>query len=200
MAHYDPQYGYLLTAKEVSDMTGFTMNQLRNYRQRGNSPIHFLTDGNTSWYRKEDVLAYIETNGTKKLEYHTTGSYNPAPVVGTPKNQEQREHLATMAKITTENAWGSHGTWLTEQSGLPDAHNKVNEWARHFWDLYRQEIPEAEEFIPLNISRIENPSQYWKAITWAVRRATAHIKGWNDVTDREIMDIPVGEVPPSRIV
>jgi len=200
MAHYDPQYGYLLTTKEVSNMTGFTLNQLRNFRQRGNSPIHFLTDGNTSWYRKEDVIAYIESNGTKKLEYHTTGTYSPAPITGSVKNLEQREHLEAIGKITTANAWGSHGTWLTEQSGLADANTKINEWAKHFWELYLGSNPEVGEFMPLHISRRENPSQYWRAITWAVRKATAYIKGWDDITDREIMEIPVGEVPPSKIV
>lgn len=200
MTEYHPIYGALLTSRQASDLTGFTMNQLRNFRQRPDSaPFGFVRQGGTSWYRKDDIEAWLEKNGAVAYEYVVPASGVSSPLRSTATDSTKREVLNELAKITTKNAWGSHGTWLTEQSGLQDAHNKVNEWAEHYWRLYREANPEAEEFMPLNFSRIDNPTQYWQAITWAVRRATAYIRNW-EVTDREIMDIPVGEVPPSKIV
>jgi hypothetical protein len=176
------------------------MNQLRNFRQRPETaPFGFVRQGGTSWYRKDDIEAWLEKNGAVAYEYIVPASGVSSPLRSTATDSTKREVLSELAKITTKNAWGSHGTWLTEQSGLQDAHSKVNEWAEHFWRLHLEENPDAGEFIPLNFSRIDNPSQYWQAITWAVRRATAYIRNW-EVTDREIMDIPVGEVPPSKIV
>lgn len=199
MTDYHPLYGELLTSRQTSNLTGYTMNQLRNFRQRADTaPFGFVRQGGTSWYRKDDIEAWLEQNGAVKYEYVSAGI--ATPLRSNVTDTKTREHLAELAKITTRNAWGSHGTWLTEQSGLSDAHNKVNEWAEHFWNLYRADNDGIEEFVSLNFSRIDNPTQYWHAITWAVRKATAHIRGWDDVTDREIMDIPVGEVPPSKIV
>jgi hypothetical protein len=200
MTEYHPIYGALLTSRQASDLTGFTMNQLRNFRQRPETaPFGFVRQGGTSWYRKDDIEAWLEKNGAVAYEYIVPASGVSSPLRSTATDSTKREVLSELAKITTKNAWGSHGTWLTEQSGLQDAHSKVNEWAEHFWRLHLEDNPDAGEFIPLNFSRIDNPSQYWQAITWAVRRATAYIRNW-EVTDREIMDIPVGEVPPSKIV
>lgn len=200
MTEYHPIYGALLTSRQASDLTGYTMNQLRNFRQRPDTaPFGFVRQGGTSWYRKDDIEAWLEKNGAVAYEYVVPATGVSTPLRSTATDSTKREVLSELAKITTKNAWGSHGTWLTEQSGLQDAHSKVNEWAEHYWRLHLEDNPDDGEFIPLNFSRIDNPSQYWQAITWAVRRATAYIRNW-EVTDREIMDIPVGEVPPSKIV
>jgi len=201
MTDYHPIYGELLTSRQTSDLTGYTMNQLRNFRQRTDTaPFGFVRQGGTSWYRKDDIEAWLEKNGAVEYEYVAPPSGITTPLRSTVTDAKTREHLAELAKITTKNAWGSHGTWLTEQSGLSDAHNRVNEWAEELWNLHRSDNPDAEEFMALNFSRVDNPAQYWPAITWAVRKATAFVRGWNDVTDAEIMEIPVGEVPPTKVV
>jgi hypothetical protein len=200
MTEYHPLYGELLTSRHTSEITGFTMNQLRNFRQRPDTaPFGFVRQGGSSWYRKDDIEQWLEQNGAVTYEYVTPASGITSPLRSTTVDATKRSQLTELAKITTKNAWGSHGTWLTEQSGLKDAHTRVDEWAEQLWALHRQDNPDADEFMPLNFSRIDNPSQYWPAITWAVRKATAYIRNWN-VTDEEIMDIPVGEVPPSKIV
>ena len=200
MTEYHPLYGELLTSRHTSDLTGYTMNQLRNFRQRPETaPFGFVRQGGTSWYRKDDIEAWLEQNGAIAYEYVKPEAGISAPLRSNAIDGKKREHLAELSKITTKNAWGSHGTWLTEQSGLKDAHQRVDEWAEHFWNLHREANPDADEFMPLNFARVDNPTMYWPAITWAVRRATAHIRGW-DILDSEIMEIPIGEVPPSKIV
>lgn len=201
MTDYHPIYGELLSSRQTSDLTGYTMNQLRNFRQRPESaPFGFVRQGGTSWYRKDDIEAWLESNGEVEYEYIKPPDAISAPLRSGTRDAKKREQLAEIAKITTKNAWGSHGTWLTEQSGLQDAHGRVSEWAEHYWNLHRDEDPDADEFMALNFSRIDKPTQYWPAITWAVRKATAYVRGWDDITDSEIMNIPVGEVPPSKVV
>jgi len=200
MTTYHPRYGTLLTSREVADRTGFTLNQLRYQRQNPeHAELPFLRQGGTSFYRESDIELWLSENGGIEEEYIIGAKAKATPLTNPNADRAKVGILAELTKITTKNAWGSHGTWLTEQSGLPEPYKKVDEWAEHFWNLHREANPEAEEYVSLNFSRIDNPRQYWPAITWAVRRATAYIRGW-DVTDAEIMEIPIGENPPTKIV
>jgi hypothetical protein len=200
MPEYHHMYGELLNSRQVCDLTGFTMNQMRNYRQRPETaPFGFIRQGGTSFYRKDDVEIWLEHNGGADFDYIKVPNGVEAPLRSLVTDTTKRGHLAELAKLTTKNVWGSQAKWLIEQSGLQDVNRKVDAWAEEFWNLHREANPEAEEYVSLNFSRIDNPTQYWPAITWAVRRATAYVRGW-DVSDQEIMDIPIGDNPPMKIV
>ncbi len=70
-----PVYGELLTAKEVSEATHFTLNQLRNWRNDTRAhlaPFGSIQIGGTSYYRKIVVEAWIERNGTQSAVYRMT--------------------------------------------------------------------------------------------------------------------------------
>lgn len=72
MRHH-PKFGELLTAKEVSDLTGFTMNQLRNWRipaRRQLAPFGYLSIGATPLYRKVVVEAWLEQSGPQQVQYY----------------------------------------------------------------------------------------------------------------------------------
>lgn len=202
MGHYDPQYGMLLTSKEVSDLTGFTINQLRNFRQRGNSPIHFLSDGNTSWYRESDVIRYIETNGTKKMEYHVTGDYEAAPLTGAPADVEARKHVADMAKILTRNAWSKWTETLTQHGGLPheEAYQFLLTETVRLYELKHGE--NLNDLYPgQNMDfwlRKNDPLRFWEGRTYATRSLARKLYGWN-VTDLDIINTPIGDNPPAKI-
>jgi hypothetical protein len=201
MGYYDPKFGDLLTSKETAELTGFTMNQLRNFRQRGNSPIHFLSDGNTSWYRKQDVMTYIQQNGVKKLEYHTTGSYEPAPVSEIDVSPERREHFAAMAKITSYNSFAREETLA--QSGFGSYGEGANFMATEGYRLYELATGEdlSELFAPdsaaYNMSRKTMPQIFWPIQVYGVRAGARKVYGW-DVSDQDIINAPVGEVPPTK--
>ena len=176
------------------------MNQLRNFRQKPEtSPFRFIKQGGTAFYRKDDIEAWAEANGSLTFDYVEVPGITGEPLRSIATDAKKSAQILELAKLTTKNVWGSQAKWLIEQSGLQDVNRKVDAWAEEFWNLHREANPEAEEYVSLNFSRIDNPTQYWPAITWAVRRATAYVRGW-DVTDREIMDIPIGDNPPGKIV
>ena len=198
MTHYDPVYGDLLTSRQVSDQTGFTLNQLRNHRAKPTTAAFpHVRQNATSWYRKDDIEKWLTENGVVTTEYVAIAGFSSSPLHSISTDTKHRGHLTDLAKITTTNAWGSHGTWLLEQSGLREPYKRVDEWAEELWNKHRATTPEAEEFMSLNFSRLDLVTQYWPATVWAVRRATAHVRGW-EVTDEEIMAMPVGDVPPNK--
>jgi hypothetical protein len=200
MTTYHPVFGELLNSRQASALTGHTMNQLRNFRQKPEtSPFRFIKQGGTAFYRKDDIEAWAEANGSLTFDYVEVPGITGEPLRSIATDAKKSAQILELAKLTTKNVWGSQAKWLIEQSGLQDVNRKVDAWAEEFWNLHREANPEAEEYVSLNFSRIDNPTQYWPAITWAVRRATAYVRGW-DVTDREIMDIPIGDNPPGKIV
>jgi hypothetical protein len=200
MTTYHPVFGELLNSRQASALTGHTMNQLRNFRQKPEtSPFRFIKQGGTAFYRKDDIEAWAEANGSLTFDYVEVPGITGEPLRSIATDAKKSAQILELAKLTTKNVWGSQAKWLIEQSGLQDVNRKVDAWAEEFWNLHREANPEAEEYVSLNFSRIDNPTQYWPAITWAVRRATAYVRGW-DVSDQEIMDIPIGDNPPMKIV
>ena len=200
MTTYHPVFGELLNSRQASALTGHTMNQLRNFRQKPEtSPFRFIKQGGTAFYRKDDIEAWAEANGSLTFDYVEVPGITGEPLRSIATDAKKSAQILELAKLTTKNVWGSQAKWLIEQSGLQDVNRKVDAWAEEFWNLHREANPEAEEYVSLNFSRIDNPTQYWQAITWAVRRATAYVRGW-DVSDQEIMDIPIGDNPPMKIV
>lgn len=200
MSTYHPKYGELLTSREVSDLTGFTMNQLRNQRTKPEaSPIKFVRQGGTSWYRKSDVDAYIEINGGSEWEYIGGPESITTPLVNESAVGQRKEYLDELSKITTRNAWTKWYTWFTDQSGWKDPYGDTRKWQVELWKLSTGE--DLDELYPKSAfykMRAEDPMRFWPSITFAMRKAVAEVRG-HEITDREIIEIPVGEVPPSKL-
>lgn len=201
MAHYDPVYGDLLTSREVSDLTGFTVNQLRNQRQRKTSPLPFISDGNTSWYRKSDVMKYLERRGNVVREYYVPEGFDPDPIEQSVVTLERREHLGQLAKITTANAWSKWTEKLTLNGGM-----EINEAYQFIADeqvrLYKLATgDDLRQMYGNDVDypvRKNDPMRYWPSRTYGIRSLARKIYGW-DVTDEDILNVPIGEVPPSKI-
>lgn len=200
MSTYHPKYGELLTSREVSDLTGFTMNQLRNQRTKPEtSPIKFVRQGGTSWYRKSDVDAYIEINGGSEWEYIGGPESIATPLMNESAVGQRKEYLDELSKITTRNAWTKWYTWFTDQSGWKDAYGDTRKWQVELWKLSTGE--DLDELYPKSAfykMRSEDPLRFWPSITFAMRKAVAQVRG-HEITDQEIIEIPVGEVPPSKL-
>jgi len=200
LSTYHPKYGELLTSREVSDLTGFTMNQLRNQRTKPEaSPIKFVRQGGTSWYRKSDVDAYIEINGGSEWEYIGGPESITTPLVNESAVGQRKEYLDELSKITTRNAWTKWYTWFTDQSGWKDPYGDTRKWQVELWKLSTGE--DLDELYPKSAfykMRAEDPMRFWPSITFAMRKAVAEVRG-HEITDREIIEIPVGEVPPSKL-
>ena len=199
MPHYDPIYGDLLTSRETADLTGFTMNQLRNHRTRPEiSPFPFVRQGGTSWYRKDDIALWLEENGSVEYQYIRVPNAKSAPLRNSNIDAERKGHLEEIVKITTRNAWTKWYTWFTDHSGWKDAYGDTRKWQV---ELYKQATGEdLEELYPRGEfykMRMNDPQRFWPSITYAMRRAVAEVRGY-EITDEEIIAAPVGEVPPSK--
>lgn len=200
MTHYDPIYGELLTSREVSEITGFTMNQLRNQRTRPEiSPLPFVRQGGTSWYRKDDIDIWLEENGSIEYQYIKTPNAKSAPLRNTTVDFEQKKNLEELARITTRNAWTKWYTWFTDHSGWKDPYGDTRKWQV---ELYKQATGEdLDELYPQGEfykMRMDDPQRFWPSITYAMRKAVAQVRGY-EVSDEEIIAGPVGEVPPSKL-
>ena len=202
MTHFDPIYGNLLTSKEVANRTGFTLNQLRNHRQRPEtSPLPFIRQGGTSWYREDDVQIWLENNNGVEYDYVKVPNVPSAPLRTQVKDSKHREHLDKLTAITTRNAWSKWYSFFVDQSGWKgNAYEDSRAWMTYYWKLKENEdlqelFPSLAEF---NGMRNKDPYRYWPAITYAMRKAMSEIYQW-DATDEEILSAPVGEVPPSKL-
>jgi hypothetical protein len=200
MAHYDPIYGELLTSREVAELTGFTMNQLRNQRQRPEtSTFPYVKQGGTSWYRKDDIDLWLEEHGTIEYQYIRVPNAKTAPLHNASRDLKHKATLDEISKITTRNAWTKWYTWFTDHSGWKDPYGDTRIWQV---ELYKQATGEdLDELYPQGAfykMRNDDPLRFWPSITFAMRKAVAQVRGY-EVSDEEIIAGPVGEVPPSKL-
>jgi hypothetical protein len=200
MAHYDPIYGELLTSREVAELTGFTMNQLRNQRQRPeSSTFPYVKQGGTSWYRKDDIDLWLEEHGTIEYQYIRVPNAKTAPLHNASRDLKHKATLDEISKITTRNAWTKWYTWFTDHSGWKDPYGDTRIWQV---ELYKQATGEdLDELYPQGAfykMRNDDPQRFWPSITFAMRKAVAQVRGY-EVSDEEIIAGPVGEVPPSKL-
>lgn len=204
MTHFDPIYGELLTSREVADITGFTLNQLRNQRQRPEtSPLNYIRQGGTSWYRKDDIDLWLEANGGVKYEYVKSSSAPSAPLRGNVNDVEHRSNLVDLGKINSSNAFSTWYTWFIEQSGWSksDPYDQVKQWQISLFGEATGEDLNAlfPDMVAFNTMRKADPFRYWPSIVYAMRRAVCEVRGWQ-VSDAEIVSLPVGDVPPAKLV
>jgi hypothetical protein len=203
MTTYDPIYGELLTSREVSDLTGFTMNQLRHFRQKPEvAPFPILRAGNTSWYRKSDIETYIQEHGTQTFEYIVPEGFNASPLVGSVEDASRRDDIAKMRGVTTRNCWSKWVQYLTEDSGIPiiEAFDRIETEQVRLYEMatgdnLKAMYPDIKDF---NLMRKHDPFRFWPSHCFGVRKVLAEHWGL-DVSDQEIIDAPVGDVPPTKL-
>lgn len=203
MPKFDPTYGDLLSAREVSEATGFTMNQLRNWRipaRHDKAPFGFLQFGAAPYYRKVVIDAWLERNGGgQPVKVVSLGIDDEFPIErDKEENITKRKHLLALSAITTANQfyrWGSTlGDILQENYG-----NGIYEHSRRLYGMWKGLSPEeAESLTHIPRGRMTtNLEQYYVGSTLATRRLWANTQGW-DVTDAEIVAIPIGDIPPIK--
>lgn len=198
MAQYSPVYGELLSSREVSDLTGFTMNQLRNHRQKPEtSPLPFVRLGGTSLYRKADVNAWIEDNGGFEAQYIALPHHKTTPLEIASDNQAKRDAIGRLATITTANSFDSMATWAIEQSGLDNGTQIIHDEGRRLLALERGLSKWKDLPIPTIKLKATDLDAFWKIWTYGVRKVMAMVNSF-DVTDQDIISIPVGDVPPLK--
>lgn len=202
MPLFDPAFGELLSSRETSELTGLTINQLRNWRlpaRQDKAPFGFVQIGAAPYYRRAVVELWLERNGGSNRKYVPLGLDAEIPVDSQlEQDTEKRKHLSQLATITTANQffrWGSTlGDILQENYG-----KGIHEHARRLYGMWKGLSPEdAEQLVHIPRGKMTtNLEQYYVGSTLATRRLWANTQGW-DITDAELVAIPVGEIPPLK--
>jgi hypothetical protein len=201
MTTYHPRFGELLTSKEVTVLTGLTLNQLRNSRAR-NSGLPFVKQGGSCWYRRADVDAWVELNGGAQWEYVIPEGSIETPLENAEASGVRSEQLIKLAGITTRNSFTKWYTWLLEDTGFDyaDIYGRVRDYQIEFHkELTGEDLTELfPTLVEFNLMRAKDPFRFWGAFTYAVRKVVAEVSGW-DVSDAEVTGAPVGDVPPNKL-
>ena len=197
MSIYDPLYGELLTVNEVVQVTGLTVNQLRNWRGEERlhlAPFGFVSIGAKPYYRKIVVEAWVDENGGAKRVFKSAGMDEKFPVDAVLElDEDKRKNLLELASITTANQWlkwtpffgrVSPKTWVDDVNQLqPELYSKYAGW-------------DVSGYVPYG-KRGENPEQWFVGNVLAFRRMLCNLRGW-DISDDELFALPVGDVPPLK--
>lgn len=199
MAIFDPLYGELFTAKEVCNVTGLTLNQLRNWRvpaRQDKAPFGFVSIGVAPYYRKVVVMAWLDKNGGSNRKYVPIGLDHEFPLDSSLEvDSQKREHLAALADITTATMWHRWYTRISETLRA-DFGKKFRAEQKRLYSLYSGM---AEDDVPTLVygQRFENFELFYVSSVLALRSLWAEINEWS-VSDRELIDLPIGDVPPAK--
>jgi hypothetical protein len=194
MATFNTIYGDLLTAKETAEATGFTMNQLRNWRipaRQQLAPFGFVSIGSSPHYRKVVVEAWIERNGGSNVKYVSAGLDAEFPITATTQLSVDRNNVVSiLTKFTTENAYWQIETWIAKQG-----QGFLSRVWQPTWARVNEVLDEPVPYVTFNAR--------WEDFTWftqavhVIRTYVAESQGL-DISIAEIVKLPVGAVPPTK--
>lgn len=199
MSVFDPLYGELFTAKEVCNLTGLTMNQLRNWRlpaRQDKAPFGFVQIGLSPHYRKVVIMAWLEKNGGSNRKYVPVGLDHDFPLnANLEVDVKKREQLAALADINTSTMWLRWFTRISE-SLRTEFSPKFKREQKRLYSIYSG-MPEAEVPNLVYGNRFENFELYYVSSVLALRSLWAEINEWS-VSDQELIDLPIGDTPPAK--
>lgn len=199
MSIYDQTYGELLTAKETCAATGFTMNQLRNWRlpsRLDKAPFGYVSVGTSPYYRKASVQLWLDQNAGTNIKYVPAGTDKDVPLgIATEHDFDKREHLAMLATITTKNYFFKWHQKLSDDY-KSEWWTYVMENQKRFYALHAG-IEDPSTLTHLVRKQLaQNPEQYFIGGVMSARAFYVAKQGWN-ISEDEILTIPVGELPPT---
>lgn len=203
---FDPEFGEMLGIAEVEFLTGISKSQLRNWRKPEFAHLakfdEYHGQGNKIWYRLADVEEFLAQagvvvggSGFRRVE--RPNAVRSSVVVPAMADDVKRA-LAELAEISTENVWLRWSTRLSEMLGAEYPKRLRGEQARLFALWKGVPIDEVESFVPFG-GKQAFPEQFFVGNVLAFRRMLADVRGWN-VSDEELVGLPVGDVPPTREV
>ncbi len=199
MPHFDPLYGELLSSKETSLLTGFTLNQLRNSRLPSrieNAPFGYVMIGSAPYYRKAVIQLWLDQNGGRQ-----SGVYKPAGLDALVPLAEQSEAdhrkydaLSQIADITTETAYNRwFGRLMTQDRELTNKATKERQ--KYYIAKHYGKDPSEVEWIP-PAKRFEQPDWFIGTVP-ALREVYSQLSGF-DLTEQDLLSLPIGQVPPFK--
>lgn len=201
MTDYHPLYGKLLNSKRVSELTGYTTNQLRYFKRfPEKSPLPMVKIGGTTLYREADVEMWLKENGVSGVEYIVPDGAKHAELLDSSKTSNNSEHFASMSKIKTNNAWSkvSEGLLLSGAvSPIEAAYKFLEDETARLYKL-KYDIDLREKHPGKNMDawlRMNDPQAFWEANCYGTRSLARTVHNW-DLTDEDILNAPVGDLIP----
>lgn len=198
MSTFDPVYGELLSSKEVSELTGLTLNQLRNWRlpaRHDKAPFGFLYIGTAPYYRKNVISAWLEQNGGSNKRYVPLGIDSQFPIDATfEADFERRKAMSEIAQITSETAYGVYYSPIKARN--PELFNTA---LRERGLYYRSKItgvPVEELTVIVSPQRLNQPDWYLGVVP-TLRELYAQQQGY-DLSEEDILTAPLGAIPPLK--
>lgn len=198
MSVFDPTYGELLTSKEVTQITGFTSNQLRNWRlpaRLEKAPFGFVYIGATPHYRKASVLKWLDTHQANNVRYVPAGADLLVPIeAGLAVDAEKQLRIQEVSQIVSDNAYFVWYANLWNING-----EKFDSLWKPLMMKYRSlasGLPESELVHIPTSHRLSQPEWFTGAVP-ALREIYALFNGF-ELTEEEILSTPIGTVPPMK--
>lgn len=200
----DPEFGELVGIGEVEFLTGISKAQLRNWRKP--EFVHlakfdeYVGEGNKVWYRLADVEEYLSRSGVVLGGSGFRRVERPNAVrsaVATPfMSDGTRRALLELADINTSTMWLRWSNRLSDalQAEYPKQ-LKANQ-ARLYALWAGVDVESLPASVPFG-GKGEFPEQFFVGNVLAYRRMLADLRGW-EITDEELLSVPVGDVPPTK--
>ena len=200
---FDPEFGEMIGIAEVEHLTGISKAQLRNWRKP--EFVHlakfdeYVGEGNKVWYRLADVEEYLSQSGIllggsgfKRVERPNAVR---SAVVTPFMSDQKRRALVELQDINTSTMWRRWSNRLSEALQVEYPRQLKANQVR-LYALWKGVPEDTLEHVTVG-SKAEFPEQFYVGNVLAYRRMLADLRGW-EVSDEEILSVPVGEVPPSK--
>ena len=197
MAIFDLTYGELMTAKEVCEATGFTMNQLRNWRlpsRLEKAPFGFVSVGVSPYYRKASVSLWLDKNAGSNVRYAPAGTDLDVPVsVAFEGDLDKLNALKRVSVVTPENvkSWQDYLFGVDQQLTAHYSNIVKNEFLS---ELLGREVGLSDSVS--SEKRFSEPV-WFEATVKALRLQLNEMYGLGLSRD-EVLSVPVGQVPPVK--
>lgn len=204
---FDPEFGEMIDIRDVSRLTGLSVHQLRSWRkpefahlarfETYRSPLN-----NAVWYRLLDVELFLKAQGIVvgasglRRDVDLPSAFR-API-STPLDERVRQALAELADINTSTMWLRWSNRLSDALQVEYPRQLKANQARLYALWAGVDVSTLPASVPYG-QKSEHPEQFFVGNVLAYRRMLADLRGW-DVSDEEIMSVPVGDVPPTKEV
>lgn len=197
MTIFDPVYGELFTSREVVNLTGLTMNQLRNWRLPARSdtaPFGYVSIGMSPHYRKVVIEAWLERNGGNNRKFVPLGIDAEFPIdEAFQMDTKQRNAQSALLHIQPENVLSVFERLLKQDNATVLRY--ANSYRRSLIKLEMPEWNPMERTINSD-TRFQEPI-WFPAMVKAMRMAQNELAGLG-FTEEEVLDLPIGEYPPLK--
>jgi len=202
----DPQLGTLIKIDEVSALTGITKSTLRSwrrdtYRHLAKFDEYTHPSSNAVWYRLADVETWLAEQGLTAKAPSLFARSEAPNAVRAPINEDitpDKHHALTeLRKINTANHAVTYLPIINKILGRGEVYARLMDLQLRYYAEKSGAVVESLEFIGNAGVAGEHFEQYYYGTTQAIRRIYADARKW-DVTDAEILALPVGDVPPLK--